>query len=117
MDRVCIKRSNGKLISMQGGGDDRPDLMEMRLNTLLINAINEGYLEEEVEVKWVTEAEHRVLMEPSVLQKKHDKAVAKLEDLDRKSIRAMREWLSKLEEPPGFIVEYETAAKAARKDL
>jgi len=39
MNRVCLTKG-GKLIEVQGGGDDRPDLMEMRLNTLKQNAIN-----------------------------------------------------------------------------
>lgn len=43
---------------MQSGGDDSPDLMEMRLNTLKQNAINAGYNETDIEVKWVTDAEY-----------------------------------------------------------
>lgn len=57
MKRVCILKATNKLIEMQGGGDDRPDLMEMRLNTLKQNALNAGYKEDEIEVKWVTDAE------------------------------------------------------------
>lgn len=56
MDRVCINRSTGVLIEMQSGGDDIPELMDGRLNTLLQNAINCGYKAEEVEVKWVEDA-------------------------------------------------------------
>lgn len=65
MDRVCINKITGRLIEMQQGGDDRPDLMEMRLNTLLQNAINGGYTEEQVEVKWVTEQEYAALTAPT----------------------------------------------------
>lgn len=56
MNRVCLTK-DGKLIEMQGGGDDRPDLMGMRLDTLKQNALNAGYKEAEIEVKWVTDAE------------------------------------------------------------
>jgi len=56
MNRVCVTK-NGKLIEMQGGGDDREDLMEMRLGTLKQNAINAGYAEDEIDVKWVTDEE------------------------------------------------------------
>ena len=48
---------------------------------------------------------------------KKEKALAKLEELDKKSIRAMREWLAGVEEHPGFIVEFEQDAQAARLDL
>ena len=54
MNRICLTK-DGKLIEMQSGGDDREDLMEMRLNTLKQNAINAGYKEDDIEVKWVTD--------------------------------------------------------------
>ena len=60
MNRVCLTK-DGKLIEMQSGGDDREDLMEMRLNTLKQNALNAGYKEDEIEVKWVTDAEWAVI--------------------------------------------------------
>ena len=75
MYRVCLTK-DGKLIEMQSGGVvDRSfndvcneenqiannvkwDALEaMRLNTLKQNAINAGYKEEEIEVKWVNEEE------------------------------------------------------------
>lgn len=46
---------------MQSGGDDRPDLMDMRLNTLKQNALNSGYVENEIEVKWVTDEEWKTI--------------------------------------------------------
>ena len=64
MNRVCLTK-DGKLIEMQGGGDDRPDLMKMRLNTLKQNALNAGYKEDEIEVKWVTDGEYLVIQEAS----------------------------------------------------
>jgi hypothetical protein len=65
MDRVCINKLTGRIIETQGGGDDRPDLMEMRLNTLRQNAINAGHKEADIEVKWVTEAELIELQKPT----------------------------------------------------
>jgi len=62
MNRVCLTK-DGKLIEMQSGGDDREDLMEMRLNTLKHNALNAGYLEADIEVKWVTDAEWAAIQE------------------------------------------------------
>jgi len=50
---------------MQEGGDDRPDLMESRLNTLKQNAINAGYTEDEIEVKWVTPEQYAALIAPT----------------------------------------------------
>ena len=38
--RVCIEKSTGKLIESQSGGDDVPELMELRGNTLKQNALN-----------------------------------------------------------------------------
>jgi len=66
MNRVCLTK-DGKLIEMQSGGDDNPDLMEMRLNTLKQNAFNAGYKEDEIEVKWVTEAEWAAIQEANKL--------------------------------------------------
>jgi hypothetical protein len=61
MNRVCITK-DGKLIEMQSGGDDRPDLMGARLETLKQNALDAGYKEDEIEVKWVTDEELQPLM-------------------------------------------------------
>jgi len=60
--RVCINKNTGKLIESQSGGDDRADLKEMRLTTLKQNALNAGYKEDEIEVKWVTDAEWTVIL-------------------------------------------------------
>ena len=92
MNRVCVKKATGKLIEMQGGGDvarlqftewsrsinnpkDRTEtaynkylaycdaLETMRLNTLKQNAINAGYIEDQIEVKWVTDEELEEILE------------------------------------------------------
>lgn len=62
MNRVCLTKE-GKLIEMQSGGDDRPDLMDMRLNTLKQNALNAGYKEDQIDVKWVTDEEWAAIQE------------------------------------------------------
>ena len=62
MNRVCLTAA-GELLEMQSGGDDREDLMEMRLNTLKQNALNAGYSEDQIVVKWVTDEETSAIME------------------------------------------------------
>lgn len=62
MNRVCLTK-DGKLIEMQGGGDDREDLMAMRLDTLRQNALNAGYKEDQIDVKWVTDEEWAAIQE------------------------------------------------------
>jgi len=62
MNRVCLTKT-GKLIEMQSGGDDNPDLMDLRLDTLKQNAINSGHAEADIEVKWVTDDEWAAIQE------------------------------------------------------
>lgn len=57
MNRICTHKITGNLIEMQSGGYDNINLREMRLNTLKQNAINAGYKEDEIEVKFVTDSE------------------------------------------------------------
>lgn len=61
MNRICIEKITQRLIEMQGGGDDYKELMEMRLDTLRQNALNAGYEEDEIEVKWVDEVEWQAI--------------------------------------------------------
>ncbi len=86
MNRVCIEKESGQLIEMQSGGDDRPDLMEMRLNTLKQNAINAGYAEDRIEVKWVTDEEWKVIEEAN-------KPIPTYADLRRKEYPPMADYL------------------------
>jgi hypothetical protein len=58
--RVSINKLTRKIIESQSGGDDIPELMEARLNTLKQNAINAGYLESDIEVKFVTDEEYAI---------------------------------------------------------
>ena len=62
MKRVCINKATGLLIEMQSDGESSPDLMEMRLNTLLQNAINAGYAPEDIEVRWAADDEDIPIM-------------------------------------------------------
>ena len=61
MNRVCIIKATGKLIEMQSGGYDDEKLRDARLDTLKQNALNAGYKKEDVEVKWVTDEEWKVI--------------------------------------------------------
>jgi len=81
--RVSIKKSTGKLIESQSGGEVErlPQTVKMsdeeyveyltacdnlesgRLNTLKQNAINAGYAEADIEVNYITDAEFAVIME------------------------------------------------------
>lgn len=92
MNRVCLT-TGGKLIEMQSGGDDRPDLMEMRLDTLRQNALNAGYTEDQIEVKWVTDAEWAIIQEAQKdpIVEWNRPILAKLDSLDKKRIRPLAE--------------------------
>jgi len=91
MNRVCLTK-DGKLIEMQSGGDDNPNLMEMRLNTLKQNALSAGYKEEDIEVKWVTDEEWVAIQEAQKdpIVEWNRPILAKLDEIDKKSIRAIR---------------------------
>ena len=82
MNRVCLT-TEGKLVEMQSGGkvDRLPkrenqsdeeyaeyltacdELEAMRLNTLKQNALNAGYSEEDIEIKWATNEEWAAIEE------------------------------------------------------
>lgn len=112
MNRVCLTKS-GKLIEMQSGGDDRPDLMEMRLNTLKQNAISEGYKEDDIEVKWVTDSEWAEILEAQKdpIVEWNRPILAKLAEIDIKCIRAIRDGDS------DWIKKYKDEADAERAKL
>ena len=57
MNRYSKQISTGKILEYQSGGDDNPDLKEMRLNTLKQNALNAGIAEADIEVGWATPKE------------------------------------------------------------
>jgi len=62
MNRVCIEKATGKLIEMQSGGYEDEKLRDARLDTLRKNALNAGYEEADIEVKWVSDEELQPLM-------------------------------------------------------
>lgn len=62
MNRICIEKSTGKLIEMQSGGYDDEKLRDARLDTLKQNALNAGYKEADIEVKWISDEELQPLM-------------------------------------------------------
>ena len=68
--RVSINKLTGKMIESQSGGETHPDSKVddeeyalTNLDTLRQNAIRAGHLEKDIEVKFVTDAEHAALME------------------------------------------------------
>jgi len=70
MNRVCIERTTGKLIESQSGGKTHPDPKVNNakyalscLDTLTKNAINAGYKEEDIEVKFITDEEFQAIMD------------------------------------------------------
>jgi len=56
--RISIEKSTGRLIESQSGGETQE-----HLDTLIQNAINTGYAKEDVEVKFVDDAEFAEIME------------------------------------------------------
>ena len=115
--RVCLEKSTGKLIDSQSGGkverlpknkevSDKEyagylagcDALEAnRLNTLLQNAINQGYKEADIEVKFVTDAEFQIIMdaipkpEKTSEQLNEEKIQAKIRELAIQSLKASGE--------------------------
>ncbi|MHB8109749.1 MAG: hypothetical protein ACYDHW_06925 [Syntrophorhabdaceae bacterium] len=85
MYRVCINKATGALIEMQSGGKierlpktdsvkdeeysqylaDCVKIEAERLNTLRTNAINAGYTDADIEVKWVTEEQYAAVTAPT----------------------------------------------------
>ena len=70
--RISINKLTGKMIESQSGGETHPDpkiddvvYAKANLETLRQNAINAGYSEEDIEVKFVTQEAYEALMEAS----------------------------------------------------
>jgi len=68
--RVSINKLTGKLIESQSGGEthanpkiDNKGYAEMNLETLRQNAIYAGHLEKDIEVKFVTDTEFKVIID------------------------------------------------------
>jgi hypothetical protein len=78
MIRVCIEKASGKLIEHQTG--------KAPLGTLTQNAINAGYKADEVEEKYVTGAELKLLLDAFPKPANPDKDAFSLLDTDAKRI-------------------------------
>lgn len=59
--RVCIEKATGKIIESQSGGTTQE-----HLDTLKQNALNAGYLETDIEVKYMDDAEFAVLLKQQI---------------------------------------------------
>ena len=56
--RVCRIKATGILIESQSGGST-----QKHLDTLLKNAVNSGYKKEEIEAVFITDAEHKSIID------------------------------------------------------
>jgi coenzyme F420-reducing hydrogenase delta subunit len=65
MNRVCILKSTGEVIEFQSGGyvEGDKELSDKRLSILKENAINSGYKEDQIEVKWISEEQSSTIIE------------------------------------------------------
>lgn len=99
--RVCIEKITGKLIESQSGGETHPnpkiddkEYAQTNLNTLLQNAINAGYEEKDIEIKFVTDAEFQIIMdaqpkpEPTEEQVTEKRIQTRIRELAIKSLKA-----------------------------
>lgn len=99
--RVCIEKSTGKLIDSQSGGEthlnpkiDDKEYALINLETLRQNAINAGYKEADIEVKYITDGEFQVITdaipkpESTEEQFNETKIQAKIRELVIKSLIA-----------------------------
>ena len=68
-DRVCLEKSTDKLIEYQSG--DAP------LGTLTENAVNAGYKKEDVEEKYITSEEWKIIKEEQIDKPAQGKAKQK----------------------------------------
>jgi len=115
--RVCIEKITGRLIESQSGGET-----QAHLDTLLRNAVNAGYKPEDVEVKFITDAEFAEITESSKTPEQKTAELnapikARLAELDLKSIRSIRERLAIQPDAPKFLIEHEAAARDERAKL
>ena len=55
-DRVCLEKATGKLIEYQSGGSTQKDL-----DVMIQNAVNSGYIVNDIEAKFVTNEEWQIM--------------------------------------------------------
>ncbi len=137
--RVCIDKLTGKLIESQGGGEveqlpiDNPSFFDktfadyeeyiaecealeaMRLKTLLQNALNAGYIEANIEVKYVTDVEYQAILEAN-------KPVPTYEDLRRAKYPTIEEitvalWEQIIEARPESAVILQAQREAVKLEI
>lgn len=98
--RVSIDKLTGKMIEAQSGGETHPnseiddeEYAQMNLDVLLQNAINMGYKEKDVEVRFVTDEEFEILKEisepePTEEQLNEEKIKLRIRKLAVESLKA-----------------------------
>jgi len=78
--RVCIEKATGRLIEAQSGGETQE-----HLDTLLQNAINAGYNEDNIEAKFIPDKDLHALIESS---KTPEQLAAERAEADRLEAKA-----------------------------
>lgn len=93
--RVCIEKSTGKLIESQSGGRvkrlpqnnkvsdlkyaeylNNCDALEAnRLDTLKQNAFNAGYIETDIEVKYISNIEYQIILDAQPIPEKTERGI------------------------------------------
>ncbi len=80
--RICIEKSTGKLIESQSGGRTHPTpevddkkYAQANLDVLIQNAVNAGYTEEDVEVKFVSDEEFQAIMDAIPLPEPNEEEI------------------------------------------
>lgn len=93
--RVCTEKSTGKLIESQSGGrvkrlpqnnkvsdlkytdylNDCDTLEANRLDTLKQNAVNAGYIETNIEVKYISNIEYQIILDAQSIPEKTEREI------------------------------------------
>ena len=118
MKAMSQQISTGKVIEFLGCND----INDTHLEVLRQNALGWGYPEDDIEVKRVTDEEWAEIQEASKTpEQKTDELnapiKARLNELDLKSIRSIRERMAIQPDAPKFLIEHEAAARAERSKL
>ena len=89
MNRVCLLKDTGDVIEYQKGGYVEGDekISSLRLSTLYDNAIKQGYTENQIEVKWVTDDQLHILMNDTYAPTKDEIENRKIEEMISLKIR------------------------------
>jgi len=95
---------------------------KQNLQTLIDNAVGQGYKPEDVEAKFVTDEEFAKILEASKTPEQKAAELnalvkAALNEIDLKSIRSIRERMAIQPDAPKFLILHEAAAIAERAKL